>query len=426
VLLGEFAGVAIGHARRFSGTRERRDELERTVMALEATTQIARAVGAETDLETILELVAKRGRALVAARTLLIELAEGDELVVAAAAGEFHESVLGERIPLADSAASAALHARQTRRLDDEVTRTRFEQSGLGRLGVAVSSGLVVPLVFRDRAYGALVAVDRLVDGPRFSRDDERLLEAFATSAATAVATAHSVAAEHQRQRLAAAEHERRRWARELHDQTLQGLAALQIGLGAAQRSGAPEELARAIGDALDTLAHEITNLRELITDLRPAALDDFGVAVALETLIERVRRGGLEVDLSTDLAWEAGRAASRHTPELEAALYRLVQEALTNAVKHGQARRAVVEISEDDRLVHLTVRDDGAGFDPSAQAGGFGLLGMRERVQLLRGTLRVESEIGAGTTVEATLPALRRADVSARPAAEVREITGS
>jgi signal transduction histidine kinase len=418
-LLAEFAGVAIDHAGRFTGARERQDELERTVAALEATTQITLAVGGQTDLDSILELVAKRGRALVSARTLLIELEHGDELVVSTGAGEFPDGLVGVRVPLKETVASAALRTRRTQRLEEELNRSRFEQHGLGQLGVSAESGLVVPLVFRNRTYGVLVALDRL-EGSRFTAEDQRLLEAFAASAATAVATATSAAAEQHRQRLAAAEDERRRWARELHDETLQNMAALQIMLSSARRSGQPDKLDAAVGDAIARLQQEIGTLRSLITDLRPAALDEFGTLGAVEALVERVARNGLEVDLSADLAYEQGRRPTRHTAELEAAIYRTVQEALTNATKHGHAKRAVVEIVEDDLTVHVTVRDDGAGFDPSHRTDGFGLLGMRERVQLLDGTLEIESTPGEGTTVSATFPVQRRDE---GPGAEVRDI---
>jgi signal transduction histidine kinase len=117
-----------------------------------------------------------------------------------------------------------------------------------------------------------------------------------------------------------------------------------------------------------------------------------------------------IEVDVSIDLAHERGRASTRHTPELETAIYRIVQEALTNATKHGGARRAVVEIVEDDETVHLEIRDDGAGFDPAAETDGFGLLGMRERVELLDGALLLDSTPGRGTTVRASFPVQRRA----------------
>jgi two-component system, NarL family, sensor histidine kinase DevS len=386
-------------------------ELERTVAALEATTQIARAVGGETDLEVILELVAKRGRALVSARALLIELRQGGELVIAAGAGELPDGVLGRAVPLEDTVASHAMRTGRAQRLEDELNRARFDEHGLGRLGVHADGGLAVPLVFRGRTHGVLLALDRLHDGPAFSTEDERLLEAFAASAASAVATAQSIASEHSRQRLAATEGERSRWARELHDETLQSLSALRIGLSTAARSERPDALEHAVGQAVDQLEDAIADLRALITDLRPAALDELGVQAAVEGLVERTTRHGLEIDVSIDLAYEQGRADTRHAPDLETALYRIVQEALTNATKHGNARRAVVEISEQDATVLLMVRDDGDGFDPGAKTDGFGLLGMRERVELLGGKLRLDSAPGSGTTVHVSVPAQRPAE---------------
>jgi len=405
VLLAEFAGLAIDHAGRYTGAETRRDELERTVAALDATTQIARALGGATDLDVVLELVAKRGRALVSARTLLIELEHGESLVVAAAAGEIPDGVLGERVAKRETVASAALRTRRTQNLDDELNRTRFEQFGVGRLGVAAESGLIVPLVFQGQTYGVLVALDRLEDGPRFTADDQRLLEAFAASAATAVATAQSVADERRSQRLAAAEDERRRWARELHDETLQSLAAVQMILSAGKRSERPEALVEAADDAIELLRQETTNLRALITDLRPAALDDYGIAGAIEALVGRVASQGIEVDLRMDLEYEPGLRPTRYPPELESAVYRIAQEALTNAVKHGHAEHAHLEIREDEAAIRIVVEDDGVGFDPSSRTAGFGLLGMRERAELFGGVLEVDAAPGRGTTIRAVVP---------------------
>jgi signal transduction histidine kinase len=413
MVLAEFAAVAIDHARRYAGARERRDELERTVAALEATTQIARAVGGETDPEVVLELVAKRGRALVSARAMLIELVQGNELVVAAGAGELPADVVGHRVAMAGSLAERAMRTRQVQRLQGRPSRVRYSEYGPGDLGVGVQAGLVVPLVFRGSVHGILLAFDRLHDGPSFSAEDERLLQAFAMSAATAVATAQSVAGERQRQRLAAAEGERNRWARELHDETLQSLSALRLGLSAAERSDEAVAIKQAVRQAIEQLEEGISNLRALITDLRPASLDELGTQVAIEALVERSMRHGIAIDLSVELAYEQGAQRVRHIPELEIALYRIVQEALTNAVKHGQAKRAVVELHEDATTVYLNVRDDGRGFDPGGDHDGFGLLGMHERVDLLGGELQIDSAPGSGTVVQARIPVQRRMVVS-------------
>jgi signal transduction histidine kinase len=407
VLLADFAGVAIDHASRFTSSELQRAQLQRTVDALDATLQIARAVGGETDLDSILSLVAKRGRALVSARVLVIELLHGDELEMAAAAGELPAGVLGQRVPLNDTMASAALRAGRTQRLSDQLMRARFEQHGAGHLGVSAAHGLVVPLVFRNRRYGVLVALDHLEHGD-FTPEHQNLLEAFAASAATAVATAQSAADEQRRQRVAAAEAERGRWARELHDETLQALGSLRLTLSSSRRSGDPEVLVAAVEQALEQLDLDITTLRALITELRPAALDQLGLEPALQALIDRTRRGGVDVECDVQLPHGGGNAPDRLSPDLETGVYRIVQEALTNAGKHGAAARATVSVIEQDEQLHVTVRDDGHGFDHTAATAGFGLAGMRERVELLGGELGLSSVIGEGTTVTATLPIAR------------------
>jgi len=411
VVLADFAGVAIDHARRYTGVRRQHEELARTVAALEATTQIARAIGGETDPDVVLELVAKRARALVSARMLLIELQRGTELEVAAGAGELPDGLIGKRVPLAGTVAAQASRTHRIQRLAEELNGARFNEAGLGRLGVRADDGIVVPLIYRGDAHGVLVALDRIDGGPSFTEQDETLLTSFAVSAATAVATAESVTAERRRQRLAAAEAERQRWARELHDDTLQSLSALRFSLSSARRS--PEGLLDAVGDAVEHLEVAIANLRTLITDLRPAALDQLGVKAAIEALAERSASRDLEVDVSVEMHFEQGIQPSRLSEEVETALYRIVQEALTNAAKHGRAGRAVVEVREHETAVEMSIRDDGHGFDTGAQTDGFGLLGMRERVALLGGELDIGSAPGSGTTVTARLPNTRREEHS-------------
>ena len=281
-MLAELAGVAIDHARRYSGLEFRHRELRRTVDAFDATLQIARALGGETDLEAILALVAERGRALVSARTLVIEQEQAGEMVIAAAAGVQPEGLVGQRVDAHDSVAAAALRTGRTLRLEDGPNRARFDRVGLGRLGTSASGGLVVPLLFRGQRHGVLIALDRLQDGPVFTAEDERLLEAFATTAATAIATAVTVEAERHRQRLAA-EQERARWARELHDETLQHLAELRLGLVAQLRHADSGPLTETVREAVAQLEADIGSLRSLITDLRPAALHEVGAEAAIK-----------------------------------------------------------------------------------------------------------------------------------------------
>jgi signal transduction histidine kinase len=406
VILADWASIAIDNARLYASVEERRDHLERAVRGLDTTVAIAQALGGETNLSRILELIVKRARALVGARTLVIMLEQDDDLVVAAAAGELHAGVHGQRMPIEGTVTGRVLRSQRPERLSEARAKLR---DSLDLLDLDAEAALLVPLAFRGRAVGVLAAYDRVGGDAGFDREDERLLGAFAASAATAVATGKSVEEQRLRQSIEASEQERRRWARELHDETLQALAGLRVGLSSARR-GSEEELRRSVEAAVESVTEEIANLRALIVELRPAALDEYGPAAAIETLAERTAaRQGIEVEARVDLAFERGDAPTRHTPELESTVYRLVQEGLTNAVRHAGASRIRIDVDERDGCVDVAVADDGRGFDPQAtSSAGFGLTGMRERVELADGELDIDSG-PEGTTVRAKLPVTRR-----------------
>jgi len=224
------------------------------------------------------------------------------------------------------------------------------------------------------------------------------------------LAAGRQVEEQRLRQSIEASEQERRRWARELHDETLQALAGLRVGLSSAMR-GTEADLRTAVEAAVESVTEEIANLRSLIVELRPAALDEYGTAAAIESLAERTSaRQGIPVEAHVDLAFERGEEPTRHTSELESTTYRLVQEALTNAVRHAGASQIRIDVTERDGFVEVAVADDGRGFDPkTARGGGFGLTGMRERVELADGELDIDSG-PSGTTVRARLPVRRRA----------------
>jgi signal transduction histidine kinase len=204
--------------------------------------------------------------------------------------------------------------------------------------------------------------------------------------------------AEGSRRSLEASERERGRWARELHDETLQGLGALRLLLVAARR-GDDERLRAGVDTAIDRLEGAIDALRGLVRELRPAALDELGLAPAIEGLAGRAGRGeGIAVRTQV-------RLGARPVAEVETAVYRIVQEALNNALRHSGATRVDVSVRGEPGAIRIEVSDDGRGFDPEAPTVGFGLGGMRERVGLLGGELAVESS-PAGTHVAAVLPA--------------------
>ena len=419
VALADWAAIAIANARRHVGVRGERDELARAVQAFETSETIGRALAGETDLERILELIAKRSRALVEARIVVVVLREGDELVLRAASGEVDHSQVGAAMALEDSLSGLVLRSGSPRRVSDSTPSVR----ALLLKVFGARSELVVPLRFRGQGLGVLAALDRLEDGPEFSVEDERLLSAFATSAATAVATARDVATEGLRRSLEAAERERSRWARELHDETLQDLAALKVMLSSARRAKSAEQVDGILAQAIEHVQLGVTGLRSLIAELRPAALDELGIGPALHTLADRVAgTTGLEIELVIELDYENGSAQTRHSAELEITIYRVVQEALTNIVKHAAADRVTVKVLEDVGHVRLEISDDGTGYSTDAAGRGFGLLGMRERVALLAGQLEIESEPGTGTRVTAELPVQRRSADPSREEPLLRE----
>ncbi len=398
VILAAWAAIAIENARLYEQVAARRDELEHSTRRLEAARAIAVAVGAEMELEPVLELIAKRGRALVKARSLVILLREGPDLVVAASAG-VTERATGVRVPIGASTTGQVLETRVVERIADVSSHLRISAEQLGVVGARTA--LFVPLVYRGRSLGVLAAFDRGADADSFSAEDEATLWAFAASGATAVALAQTVAHERLRHSLDAAEAERRRWARELHDETLQGLGGLRVLLSSALRRADGGDVEDLLREGVGQVEREIENLRAIITELRPAALDELGLAPAIASLVERLSAvEGLDIASVVTLPGDGERLDS----ELETTVYRLVQEALTNVVKHAHADRVRVSVAQVDGRLRIEVADDGSGFDAVATTSGFGLAGMRERVELSGGELTI-TPAAAGTTVVAVLP---------------------
>jgi signal transduction histidine kinase len=394
--LAVWAAIAIENARLYTALSTREAETERALRRAETSADIARAVGGETDVERVLDLIVKRARALVEAHTVLVLLRKRGRLAVAARAGRTGPEIDELTIPTEDAVFQAAMQERTAQHLQRGMppSEARLRE----RLGA--EAALVVPLLFRGRAVGALVALDREAGGD-FDAEDLRLLQAFAATAAIAVGTAQSVEAGRLQQQVEVAEGERRRWAQELHDGVLQSLAAVRITLAAALRSDGEDRavrIERAAEGTVEGLEDQITELSRLINDLRPASLARLGLPAALRALAEESgNRGGFEVDTELDLDVEL-------TGDGERGIYRLVQEALNNAVKHSEAEHVWVEVQVEERRVQIAIRDDGCGFDP-ALGPGRGLLGMRERVEMLAGTIEIDSRPGVGTTIRAGWP---------------------
>jgi PAS domain S-box-containing protein len=207
------------------------------------------------------------------------------------------------------------------------------------------------------------------------------------------------------RQLLEAQEVERRRLARELHDEIGQALTAIKINLQAVQplteATGQPR-----LEENISIVDRTIHQVRHLSLDLRPSILDDLGLEAALRWYMDRqAQRTGFVVHLDTD------SVGARVQPDIETTCFRVVQEALTNVVRHAQARRVEIELRHREAELDVVIRDDGVGFDvPAAwrrvaRSASLGLLGMQERVHLVGGTLTIHSAPTAGTEIRMRLP---------------------
>ncbi|HEY3759256.1 MAG TPA: sensor histidine kinase [Solirubrobacteraceae bacterium] len=352
----------------------------------------------------LLRLMADRGLALLDAGTLLVVIEERGELRVAASSGQ--ETVRLRIAPVQGSALGELYSQGKAMSLD----RPRGQEAAwLHELGLEARAALVEPLSMEGYGGGLVIALRR--DGG-FRGPDKEALNAFATSIAQRMAAERSVEIKRLRYGMEARERERTRWAREIHDETIQGLGALRMRLANARDQDQQEALRAAVEEALEGLGDEIDGLRHLITELRPAALDDLGLAAALEALARRAQAiDGLEVQTEIDLGPEPEQ--NRLDAELESTIYRVVQEALTNVSRHAQATSATISIVERDGTIRASVTDDGQGLPEADRLGprgdglegGFGMSGMRERAELVGGELELVPAPGKGTVMRLTVP---------------------
>ncbi|MGH3079355.1 MAG: GAF domain-containing protein [Gaiellaceae bacterium] len=392
-LLAAQAAVAIENARLYESST-------RWLRQLESINEIGNALASQLELEPLLAIVAGRLRELVHARLVLIALPDTDEaLRVAAADGEIAAAQVGTRLELRGSKVGRVLERGRTERVDSVLDDPEVDQRTARELGV--TTALYVPLIVHGRAIGVVAAHDKVGDDPRFDDDDTRLAESLAARAAIAVDLSERVTRDAMRRVVEAQELERKRLARELHDETGQALTSILLGLKSLERAVDSEEGREGVSSLRDLVVSTLQDVRRLAVELRPSALDDFGLAPALERLVDTYRQ-----QASVPAHLEIYLGDERLSSEIETTLYRMVQEALTNVAKHAGATSVSILLTRTPSSVRLVVEDDGEGFDPgTARDGGLGLPGMRERVALLDGRLRIESAPGKGTTLAAEVP---------------------
>jgi two-component system, NarL family, sensor histidine kinase DevS len=371
------------------------------IRQLEALDELTHSVLEEReDVSRLLELVARRLRELIRAREVLISVpASSGGLRVAAADGEGAADLIGYDVP-SESKHARVLARAKSERIDSVLEDPEFDQAVASRVGGVAA--LLVPLVFQEKAIGVVSAFNKNGPDPRFTDDDLRLAEALATRAALAVHLSERVARETVDAILEAQEAERSRIARELHDETGSALTAVLLGLAAIDAAVTLPEARQASTALRETARSTLENVGRLAFALRPSALDEFGLVSALRDLSGRLEeQGGPKVELEVDLP-----EGARLPAKLETAVFRITQEALTNVVKHAEAKTVHISLARRERSVVLTVEDDGRGFSlAQVPGGGLGLVGVRERVASVNGALDIESKGGAGTRLTVEIP---------------------
>jgi signal transduction histidine kinase len=347
------------------------------------------------------------GHVLGADATLVARLDPDGAATVLAIVGEpFDTALVGRRwTPEPPLAVAVALRTGHPARLDDYSQATNAYGYGDRVRQLGIRSGAAAPIVVEGRLWGAIS-----IGGwrARFPPGTENRMVGFTELIGTAITNAESRAelAGSRARILAAADAARRGIERDLHDGIQQRLVSLSLDLRAAQ-STLPAQLPEPHGQidrVIDELTGVIGELRELAHGIHPAILSEGGLGPALHTL---ARRAAIPVDVDI-------RTDTRPADPIEVAAYYVVSEALTNTAKHARASYAHVAVEERDGLLHLSIHDDGVGgADPAA---GSGLVGLRDRVQALGGSIKVNSRPGQGTVILAELPLQPDAPVRTPP----------
>ncbi len=419
VALASQAGVAVQNARLYGTAMASEVSARRRLRELEVVQGIGSALLGELDPARVLRTIVHEARDLMGATGAYVSMpdADDDTLTVRVAAGRGGASVEGLQVPRVGSVSDYAMRVLEPVLVDD----ISKEQRGHAPVAAALKSHslIVAPLVDRRNAVGVLVVLHN--EPSFFSEDDLFIVRRFADLASMALRNARLISAERERAQMEidlgaarlreqmrtdtlhrvirAQEDERARIARELHDSAGQAMASILLSLKVAEQAKTLEAVQSRLGDLRALVSHTAGDVRRIAMELRPSMLDDLGLEAAIERhCTELAQRSHVRID--TEL-----RLTERLEPEVETVVYRIVQEALTNAVKSADAKQIDVSVVDVGGVVSLVVADDGRGFDPEGVTKGLGLLGMRERAELVDGKLAITSAPGEGTTIELVVP---------------------
>ncbi len=379
--------------------------------ALLSLQSIARELTAELDLDRLLHKILRAAVTVMScnAGSLLLFDAASSELVFEVVEGGGGENLEKTRINSVQGIAGAAFTQRQPIIVEDPSRDDRYFGAVADNFGLRIKNLMAVPLIAKGEAIGVLEVMNK-ASSESFNHGDQDLLLAFASQSAIAIENARLYRdLVDERDRILAVEAGvRHELARDLHDGPAQMISAIimstrflrELAERAPERT--EDELLR-----LEALAQKaLYQVRNLLFDLRPVVLETQGLKPALEAYVERLR---MVEPFSLEL--DAGSVNTRFSANVESAIFSIVQEAVNNAKRHAAPHRVWIHAKQRDGVLTISVRDDGRGFNvlhaqaSSTERNSLGLLNMRERAEIARGRLEIDSHPGRGTTVTLTVP---------------------
>jgi signal transduction histidine kinase len=399
------AGIAFANARLVEELRTRQGRLEVLIDA-------ARELSRIQPQPTLLARIARACATLLASDSVGVRVMEGDELVLLGVWGDAERLMLKSRLKLGESLAGQVAAAGEPLLVanpDDDPRR--IPEHRVQDPALRCRAYLGMPIKMGSQVLGVLSIETRRPEG--FSAEDVAIASAFASEAAVALENVRLYQeVKDARDRLHALsgrlvesqEIERRHLARELHDEVGQALTGLKLMLQAGAAAATVPEIQAIAANTLELVQGLIERVRGLSLDLRPAMLDDLGLLPALVWHVERYT-AQTKVQVRVE---QSGLDGRRLDKSAETAVYRIVQEALTNVARHARVQDAVVRLWTGEATLYVQIEDEGIGFDAEeAQRAkqSSGLLGMRERAELVGGTLVIDARPGAGTLVTGALP---------------------
>ncbi|MBN1991385.1 MAG: GAF domain-containing protein [Anaerolineae bacterium] len=405
--LADQTAVAIENARLHYEAQKQVDELATMSM-------VSQTITSTLDLEGTLTGIANHTVRLLEAMaaSVVFQDEERGDLWFYTASGQASDVVRGMRLSAGKGIVGWVIEHGEPALVPDVTQDPRFFGDFDQQTGFTTRSIICVPLQTGEQTIGAIEVMNKQIGS--FSQKDLRLLSWLATPAAIAIQNARlfqQVQIGHQRlqslsRRLVEVqETERHHIARELHDEAGQALTSLMVGLRLLEReANSSQTVVAQVAELKRTTNDILENLHRLAINLRPASLDHLGLVAALRQYIKNFDQQHDNLTVQFEMI---GLGDGRLPPAVETNLYRIVQEALTNVVRHAQATRIAVLLERRGDQMLTIVEDNGVGFDPQAaeQNSRLGLLGMRERAEMLGGTLVIESTIGTGTTIYVEVP---------------------